>query len=307
MRIILGFPMMDQQTGHYIKKAFEVLGHEIVAVNDPRNPLQGAQQLLTFVDKYKPDFVFLAKDVRYNTIIKELSKKVLTVMWNLDVRQDINIFLRANGPMYQYCHLKFTIGKSNLKEYRKMGVKNIYWLSEGISPEHHKTEELCSIDKLKYTADVAFAGSVKGLHSGRGELLELIKDQKDLNFLKWSNVFNHAHNKMCQCSSINLGHSGWPNVSLSMSARDYRIMGAGGFLLTNKVRDIEEWFELDKMCVVYTSPGECLEKIRYYLKHTEERCAIAKYGQKIVHEKHKFSDRLKEVIEYVQNFNGDNK
>ncbi|KKM77022.1 hypothetical protein LCGC14_1374300, partial [marine sediment metagenome] len=96
-----------------------------------------------------------------------------------------------------------------------------------------------------------------------------------------------------------------PNVQLSMSARDYRIMGAGGFLLTNHVDGIEDWFEIGKMCDTYRSPEECLTKIKYYLEHEDERKTIAAYGQKVVHEKHKFSDRLREVIIRVQNFSGD--
>ncbi len=301
MQIVLGFPQRDLQTGCYIKEAFEELGHEIVAINDPR-VAPGAEQIFELVDKYKPDFVFLAKDVRYNNIIERLAKKVLTVMWNVDVRYDINTFLRASPQMYKYCHLKFTIGKGNLDRYRQAGIENIYWLSEGISPIWHKSEELSYKDKLAYNADVAFAGSSLGLHSGRSELLNILENSDSLNFIRYTSIFNREHNKMCQCTKINIGHSGWPNVELSMSARDYRIMGAGGFLLTNHVEGIENWFEVGKMCDTYRSPGECLEKIKYYLEHEDERKVMAAYGQKIVYEKHKFSDRLKEVIIKIRYF-----
>ena len=302
MKIILGFPMQDLQSGCYVQEAFQELGHDVIGVNDPR-VTPGAPQILEMVDEYKPDFVFLAKDVRYNKVVEELSKKVLTVMWNFDVRYDINTFLTANGPMYEYCQLKFTIGKGNLDKYKAVGVKNIYWLSEGISPIWHKTEPLKNEDINIYTADAAFAGSEFIAHEGRRELLETLREENSFEFKHWTSVFNREHNKMCQCTKINIGHSGWPKVELSMSARDYRIMGAGGFLLTNYVEGMEDWFEIGKMCDTYRSPEECLEKIKYYLEHEDERKAMAKYGQKVVHEKHKFSDRLKEVIEKVKNFN----
>ena len=301
MNIVLGFPMQDQQSGHYVKEGFEELGHNVVAINDPR-VFPGATQILELVNTYKPDFVFLAKDVRYNAIIEELSKKVLTAMWNFDVRYDINTFLNANGPMYEHCHLKFTIGKGNLDKYKAAGTENIYWLSEGLSPVWHRTEPIEYKDTFAYTADVAFAGSDLTIHDGRHEILEALRKENSFEFERWTNVFNRDHNKMCQCTKINIGHSGWPRVMLSMSARDYRIMGAGGFLLTNYVDGIEDWFEIGKMCDTYRSPGECLEKIRYYLEHEDERKAMAEYGQKIVHEKHKFSDRLKEVIIKVEEY-----
>jgi len=300
MNIVLGFPMQDRQTGVYIREAFEELGHKVVAINDPRvSP--GPKQILEAVDIHKPDFAFLAKDVKYNSVIEELSKKVLTVMWNVDVRYNINTFLQFNGPMYKYCHLKFATEKGNLDEYRKAGVKNIYWLSEGISPVWHRPETLSYIDEATYAADVAFAGSDLGIHNGRREILDALENSS-FNFVRYTDVFNRAHNKMCQCTKVNIGHSGWPKVELSMSARDYRIMGAGGFLLTNYVEGMENWFEIGKMCDVYRSPEECLEKVKYYLEHEDERKAMAEYGMKVVHEKHKFSDRLKEVIEKVKNF-----
>ncbi len=300
MKIILGFPMADKQSGHYVREGFEELGPNVVCVNDPRVP-PGPVRILKMVDIHKPDFVFLAKDIGYNSVVEELSKKVLTAMWNFDVRNDINIFLNANGPMYKYCHLKFTIGKGNLGKYVAAGIKNVYWLSEGLSPIWHKTEALNTTDITEYSADTAFAGSELIMHEGRHEILEILRANIP-RFKHWTNVFNREHNKMCQCTKVNIGHSGWPNVALSMSARDYRIMGAGGFLLTNHVEGIEDWFEVGKMCDTYRSPGECLEKIRYYLEHEDERKVIAEYGQKVVHEKHKFSDRLKEVIEKVKIF-----
>ena len=301
MNIILGFPMQDQQSGHYVKEGFEELGHNIVAVNDPRVP-PGPTQILEMVDTHKPDFVFLAKDGRYNNIVEELSKKVLTVMWNFDVRYDINIFLNANGPMYEHCHLKFTIGKGNLDKYKAAGVENIYWLSEGLSPIWHRTEPIEYKDTFAYTADVAFAGSNLAIHNGRHEILKALREESSFEFEHWTNVFNRDHSKMCQCTKVNIGHSGWPNVALSMSARDYRIMGAGGFLLTNHVEGIEDWFEIEKMCDTYRSPEECLEKVKYYLANDQVRNAMAKYGQKVVHEEHKFSDRLREVIKRVKDF-----
>lgn len=300
-----GFPMLDMQSGHYVKEGLEELGHTVVAVNDPR-VAPGAVGILEMVDTHKPDFVLLAKDIRYNDIIEELSKKVLTVMWNFDVRYDIRIFLNANALMFQHCHLKFTIGKGNIEKYREAGVDNIHWLSEGISPIWHCTESLSSKDHFAYDADIAFAGfDLITVHDGRHDVLTALKDfatKESVEFEHWTNVFNRAHNKMCQCTKVNIGHSGWPHVTLSMSARDYRIMGAGGFLLTNYVDGIEDWFEIGKMCDTYKTPGECIEKVEYYLANEGRRKLMAEYGQKIVLEKHKFSDRLCELISKVEEF-----
>jgi len=288
---------MDKQTGLYIKEGFEELGHKVVAVNDPR-VFPGPDQILTLVDEYKPDFVFIAKDPRYNLIIEELCKKNIVAMWNVDVRYNINDFLSTCGPLYKHCQLKFTIEKGNLEKYKEVGIENIYWLSEGIAPLWHDKTSFTTIDITKYASDISFAGNILGFQEGRKELLD--KLQTLPRFKHFNGVFNFDHNKLCAISQINIGHSGWPKVELSMSARDYRIMAAGGFLLTNHVVGIEDWFEIGKMCDIYETPEDCIQKIRYYLAHPELRKKISEYGYCKVHEKHKFSDRLREVVEHVK-------
>jgi len=304
MKLVLGFPQADKQTGVYVKEGFEELGHDVVAVNDPRVSPTSPQEILSLVDTHKPDFVFLAKDPRYNSVVEELASKVLTVMWNVDARYDIKIFLDTCGPLYKHCHLKFTIEQGNLDAYGQAGVSDIYWLSEGIAPKwHFKSGVPTTVDHIKYYCDVAFAGSITNIHEGREEVIRTIRQSSDaFDFVHFQGVFNLEHNKMCQAAAINLGHSGWPKVRLSMSARDYRVMGAGGFLLTNHVDGIEEWFEVGKMCDTYRTPAECVEKIKFYLDHPKLRKDIAQYGMEQMHLKHKFSDRLKIVVDKVKEY-----
>jgi len=75
-------------------------------------------------------------------------------------------------------------------------------------------------------------------------------------------------------SKINLGHSGWPDVKYSWSARDYRIMAAKGFLITNKIKGHDDFFRDGKNIVFYESDEECVDKIRYYTKRPDLREAI---------------------------------
>ena len=297
MRVVLGFPMQDAQTGVYIKEAFEELGHEVVGIHDTRGTA-GAGEIISLVDDFRPDLVLIAKDRRYNFVMQIVSKLATTAMWNFDARYNIGDFLRTCGSLYTDCHLKFTIEKGSIPLYMQTGISNIHWLSEGASPIWHNKTPYTQEDIDRYDADVSFAGTCYGIHEGRTELLEALS-QSQFKYKRWTEVFNLEHNKMVQISKINIGHSGWPRVELSMSARDYRIMAAGGFLLTNYVDGMENWFEIGKMCDVYHSPQECLEKIEYYLSHPGERTAIASYGYKVVHEKHKFSDRIKTMLEVV--------
>lgn len=299
MRILLGHPMADEQTGHYIKRGFEELGHEIVGVHD--SFLEPPYKFLEMAKKLKPDLIFTAKINYYNFVVEELSKIALFSFWSYDVRETIDLWLQDTGPLYQYAHFFFTIGKSDVQKYYDAGLPKAYWLPEGIDPTIHKpVNSLTFKDHLAYDCDVSLAGGIRE-EGGRRQLHEALQ-KLPLQYLHTTDVFNEEHNKLVKCSKINLGSSGWPMIECSMSARDYRIMGAEGFLLTNNVKGIEQWFEINKMCCIYNTPEEAIEKIKYYLEHEEERKRVAEYGCKVVHEKHKFSDRLAQVIEIAENY-----
>lgn len=305
MRILLGHPMSDLQTGHYIKRGFENLGHEIVGIHD--SFVEHPNLFLSMAKELKPDLIFTAKVNNYNHIAHELRKQALLFFWSYDVRDDIDIWLQDTGPLYKEAHFFFTIGQSDVYKYRKMSLSNCLWLPEGIdSHVVNRPEMLNYKDHFNYDCDVSFAGSAGVVHDGgkRRDLLTLLQNRTDFTFNHVNGVINEEHNKLVNCSKVNIGNSGWPNVELSMSARDYRIMGAGGFLLTNHVNGIEDWFEIGKMCDIYNSPEECVEKIKYYLDHEELRKEIADYAMKIVQEKHKFSDRLQTVIDIAERYNG---
>jgi hypothetical protein len=298
MRALIGCPTEDGQTGIYLNEALFELGHIAIANINGRND---QNIMLDMVDEYHPDFVLITKDSAYAPIIEELIKKVFVVMWNFDPRPEIQMHSNAL-KLFLNCHLVFTNEANKIEDYKKIGVKNIHWLSEGIAPNWHRKEKLYFKDHIMYDSDTAFAGSTSGIphiYENRNKFINKLKNDIS-SFKTYTDVFNRDHNRMVQCTKINLGYSAYPGVSLSMSARDYRIMGAGGFLLTNYVNEMETWFEIGKMCDVYRTYDECVDKIRYYIEHENERKIIADYGYKIVHEKHKFSDRLKEIIKKVK-------
>ncbi len=82
------------------------------------------------------------------------------------------------------------------------------------------------------------------------------------------------------------------------------ILGAGGFALTNYCQETAELFEEDKEIVMFRSPEEMLEKVDYYLSHDEEREHIAEAGQKKVLECYTYEKKLKQLLDWVENSEG---
>jgi len=81
-------------------------------------------------------------------------------------------------------------------------------------------------------------------------------------------------------SKINLNFSLTGYNKLQLKARIFEVCLAGGFLLTEYVPDIENYFEIDKEIVCFHNADEMIDKIIYYLNHEEERRAIAQAGWK---------------------------
>lgn len=82
------------------------------------------------------------------------------------------------------------------------------------------------------------------------------------------------------------------SIGSGIPLRAFDIMGCGGFLLTNYQADMLELFEQDKDFVYYTDYEDLMAKVEYYLKHEDERNAIARNGYEKVRRNHTYIHRL---------------
>lgn len=108
----------------------------------------------------------------------------------------------------------------------------------------------------------------------------------------------NAAPKVFKLSKINL------NITLKsiidgLPLRIFDIMGAGGFLITNYQRCIEDCFDIGKEIVVYHSLEDLKNKILYYLAHEDERKQIAFNGYMKVCNNHSMLMKLHYIIEQV--------
>ncbi len=79
-------------------------------------------------------------------------------------------------------------------------------------------------------------------------------------------------------SKINLNFSRTKHNKLQWKGRIFQVIHAGGFLLTEYVPGIENYFDIDKEIVCFHNADEMMDKITYYLNHEKERRAIAQAG-----------------------------
>jgi len=103
-------------------------------------------------------------------------------------------------------------------------------------------------------------------------------------------VYYHSH------ININIYHVQCVN---STNPRNYDVLAAGGFLLSEYRPMLEEEFEIGKHLDCFRSPQELKEKVEYYLEHPEEREAIARAGQKHVLKQGTYSNRVQKMMNII--------
>jgi len=90
--------------------------------------------------------------------------------------------------------------------------------------------------------------------------------------------------QMYSRSKINLGFSSCGDTHqtgeriLQVRLRDFEVPMSGGFYMVEYMEELEEFFNIGKEVVCYTNKEDLAEKIKYYLKHDDERERIRKAG-----------------------------
>ncbi len=301
MKVLLVFPMKDKQTGLFIKRAFEALQCKVQVVDAKTN----AGKMLAKTEKFKPDMIFCSRTralCRQMEIIKDKYPNILKMAWNVDKRDHARYFHKQLLKFFSHLDILYTIAAGNITQYKQVlpDAVDIKHLQQGCDPITHKKEQLTKQDHKKYDCDVMFAGRIAGRRD-RTILMKYIRDQglnlKTYGLDRKNYVIDSLQNKANLCSTVVLGHNCWPKISTSMSVRDYKVMASGGFLLTEYCPGIENWFKIGEECEIYKTKEECVTKIKYYMAHEEERKKIAEAGYKIVHAKHKYIDRIRQVLD----------
>jgi glycosyltransferase involved in cell wall biosynthesis len=95
------------------------------------------------------------------------------------------------------------------------------------------------------------------------------------------------------------------NIFGSASWKVGEVLASGTLLLTDHIYDAEHLgYKEDENYVCYKTIEELVQKIRYYLKHPEEREEIAKRGMKLVHKNHSNEVRVRQMFEDLEGIYG---
>lgn len=80
----------------------------------------------------------------------------------------------------------------------------------------------------------------------------------------------------------------------------YETTGVGTLLVIDQRKDLKDIFEPGKEVIAYHNTKECVELIKYYLAHEDERQEIALSGQQRTLREHTYYHRMQEFVELIQ-------
>lgn len=84
-----------------------------------------------------------------------------------------------------------------------------------------------------------------------------------------------------------------------IKGRNFEVPGCGGFLLTSKTDDLENYYKFDREIVCYDGIQDLADKIKYYLSHESERESIAQRGYERTLREHTYEKRFKEIFRKI--------
>lgn len=197
-----------------------------------------------------------------------------------------------------------------------------FFRGQGLSCELHRlgfeSTVLERLDEPGKTKPVSFVGSFFEPHSSRREWLDYVCRHIPLEV--WgtranglptnSPVLRDFHGaawgldmyRIFQCSKITLNHHIDMAESYANNMRLFEATGVGALLITDSKENLSEMFEVGSEVVTFRSPEECVELIRYYLDHDEERETIARAGQERTLKEHTYYHRMEELGEIVRKY-----
>lgn len=97
---------------------------------------------------------------------------------------------------------------------------------------------------------------------------------------------------------------GVANTDWCNNLRMYETTGVGACLVTEWRPRLGDLFVPDVEVVTYRNTEECIEKLRYYLRHENERAVIAQAGQRRTLAEHTFAHRMHELLDVLARYDG---
>lgn len=287
-----------------IREELQKLGHEVLHLEErDHNFLTCWSEC----ERFNPDFVLFHKlqigGGPLSLIHRLQYHKVFSVSWTFDLHFG-HPFRQKKVSYYEWmkADLNLLTDPGHDDEYKRHGIRTRL-LRQGIADQNCYIGE----PKKELECDVVLVGSMNSAYPERENMHNFLDEHYGDRFRRYGTDKNNQIrwddlNSLYRSAKIVMGDS--MNSPGYWSNRMYEIMGRGGFMITPYIEGLQTEFTPGVHYVYFERKNypELKRKIDYYLAHPQEREKIAQAGFKEVKEKHKYSDRVRELISIVKEY-----
>lgn len=262
-----------------------------VGVNDTN------QEILDIVRKEQPKYVLWLSymyEIQESTFQTIRDEGAIVIGWFFDDEARFDNYSKWWIP---YLDFILTNDKQAVEKYKKLG-SNVFYLLVFSDPDCFKKIILPKI------YDVSFVGTNI---ANRQEIIDTLNNEGILvrtfgsgwssgyvSFNDMVGIYNQSKINLSfmQCSK--------ENARPQMKCKIFDICMCGGFLLCEYILGIEEYYKIGKEIECFNNIKEAEDKIKYYLKHEDERKMIADTGWKRANSEHTNFIRLSNVFQKIE-------
>jgi hypothetical protein len=199
----------------------------------------------------------------------------LKIFWSIDA----HIVLKRHIELCN--HHAINILLSSTERYLKnFHVELKYWF-----PNCYPCDLFDVIPAMEKVQDIGFCGNI----NNRSGWLELLGIKPDVMIL--------GNDMVRKIASYRIHWN--KGIRDDINYRVFETLGAGTFLLTNKIAGLEKLLVDGRHIVTYDNGNDCIAKMRYYLLNEKEREKIAGAGHAHCKRNHTYDVRAAQLIEII--------
>lgn len=283
--------------------------------------LAGAnQRICQLIKKSFFDLIWLDKGLtiapKTLRFVRQISPKTIIAGYSPDdMSQKHNqsrVFLRG----IRLYHVFFTTKSYGVKELEALGLPRVVFVGNAYDSNTHRPMKISEEEKKQFGGPVGFIGDFE---IERAQFMYYLA-QHGISVRIWGPNWD----RKCRLSHPNMRIEGKPLwgddyakaicsfvinlVFLRKANRDLQtqrsieIPACGAFMLAERTDEHLELFEEGKEAEFFSTKKELLEKVSYYLSHSEEREQIAQAGrERCLKSRYSNQERIKEMIRIVEN------
>lgn len=270
--------------------------------------------------------------------IKKITREsgIITVNWFSDDQWRFDNFSRYWAPLFDWV---VTTDPNAVEKYKKIGydgaIKSTWAANTGLyRPVPSKKSYGVTFVGSSHGSRLKMVNFLKengitvecwgqGWPNGRAtqdEMIEIFGNSKiNLNFTEVSTSARDLKTMMKTVAKVflrrgisnmyhffppsiifrNMINFNLPRAYPQIKGRNFEVPACGGFMITQEAEDLFNYYEYNKEIVIFNTPEEMLEKVKYYLDHNVEREKIARAGYERTIRDHTWEKRFSNIFEEV--------